>query len=357
MQNQYLGVSAMMRLLLLITLFASSLFAANGELSLYILKDGKPLPKQQVLIYKLPEQQPNEFQAVKTQPKAAEFMTDEQGYLSTALPTGKYQLQLIARENGVAQAFIKKNFIIVAAKQSQIILSLKSDNSLQFADTEAPAQIEEVAAHQDKRLEKGTLALTLLSSEDQTPVAGARIFVPGLKVDAVSDNKGQVLVDLPEGNRTISVIHTAFSSQNLKVTVLPKEMVMKTVELSPAAMELEEFVVLAPHVEGSIAAMIAEEKNSEAIANIVGSEQMSKQGDSNAASALKRIAGITIIGGKDVYVRGLGDRYSATELNGMSLPSPNPIKRTVPLDMFPAGVIGSLQVQKTFTPDITGAFG
>jgi len=347
----------MMRFLLLITLFVSGLFAADGELSLYVLKDGKPLPKQQVVLYKLPDVQPNEFQAVEAMPKAAEFMTDEQGYLSAGLPKGKYQLQLIARENGVAQAFVKKNFVIAPAKQTQIILSLKTNNTLEFADMEAPELIQDAAAEQTKALEKGSVALTLLSSEDDTPVVGARIFVPGMKVDAVSDKKGQVIVELPEGNRTISVIHTAFSSQNVKVTVRPNDMVMKTVELSPASMELEEFVVLAPHVEGSIAAMIAEEKNSEAIANIVGSEQMSKQGDSTAASALKRIAGVTVIGGKDVYIRGLGDRYSSTELNGMSLPSPNPVKRTVPMDMFPAGVIGSLEVQKTFTPDISGAFG
>lgn len=347
----------MMRVLLLLGLLTYSLFAANGELSLYILKNGKPLPEQTVLIYKLPEAQPNEFQAVETMPKAAEFLTDKQGYLSSALPAGKYQLQVVAKEDGIAQAFVKKNFVIVSDKQTQIILALKGDNTLAFADTEAPEELQQSVAEETKKLINGSVALTLLSSEDDTPVAGARIFVPGLKVDAVTDAKGQVVIDLPEGNRTLSIIHTSYSSQNVKVNVLPNEMTMKTIELSPASMELEEFVVLAPHVEGSIAAMIAEEKNSESIANIVGSEQMSKQGDSNAASALKRIAGITVIGGKDIYVRGLGDRYSSTELNGMPLPSPNPIKRTVPLDMFPAGVIGSLQVQKTFTPDITGAFG
>lgn len=347
----------MMRVLLLIGFLTASLFAANGELSLYILKDGKPLPEQTVLIYKLPEAQPNEFQAVSTLPKAAEFLTDKEGYLTSALPQGKYQLQVVAKEEGIAQAFVKKNFIIAPAKQTQIILALKNDNTLAFADTEAPEELKEAVVEDTKKLVNGTVALTLLSSEDDTPVSGARIFVPGLKIDAVTNDKGQVVFDVPEGNRTLSIIHTAFSSQNVKVDVLPNEMTMKTIELSPASMELEEFVVLAPHVEGSIAAMIAEEKNSESIANIVGSEQMRQQGDSNAASALKRIAGITVIGGKDIYVRGLGDRYSSTELNGMALPSPNPIKRTVPLDMFPAGVIGSLQVQKTFTPDITGAFG
>ncbi|MEJ2501199.1 MAG: carboxypeptidase-like regulatory domain-containing protein, partial [Campylobacterales bacterium] len=347
----------MMRIFFLVTLLTMSLFAATGELSLYILKNGKPLPRQQVVIFKLPASPAQEAEKQNTWAKGAEFMTDEQGYLDTALPEGEYQLQLVAVDKGTPQAFVKKNFVIAEGKQSQVILTLNTDNTLLFSDVEAPAEIRAEAADTAAELENGAVALTLLSSEDGTPVAGARIFVAGMKADAVSDANGQVVIDLPEGNRILSVIHTSFSHQNVKVAVVPKEMVSRTVELSPASMELEEFVVLAPQIEGSIAAVMAEVRNSETIANVIGSAQMSKQGDSNAASALKRVPGITIIGGKYIYVRGLGDRYSSTELNGMSLPSPNPIKRTVPLDMFPSMVIGSLQVQKTFTPDITGAFG
>ena len=346
----------MMRILFLVTWLTMSLFAAGGELSLYVLKDGKPLPEQQVVILELLSDTENG--AAASEMFGAEWMTDAQGYLTTAMPEGRYQLQLLATDNGTPQAFVKKNFVIASGKQTQIILSLKTDNTLSFADVEAPADLAtEAETKKSVARVNGTVALTLLSGEDEKPVQGARVFVPGVKVNAISDAAGYIVIDLPEGNQTLSIIHTSYSSQSIKVTVLPKEMVSRTVELSPAAMELEEFVVLAPQVEGSIAAVMAEVRNSETIANVIGSAQMSKQGDSNAASALKRVPGITIIGGKYIYVRGLGDRYSNTELNGMSLPSPNPIKRTVPLDMFPSMVIGSLQVQKTFTPDITGAFG
>lgn len=348
----------MMRIFLLVSWLAGALFAANGELSLYVLKDGKPLPKQHVLIYKIQKPIADRPANLSTHPQAAEFTTDEEGYLSTALPDGTYQLQLIARENGVAQAFVKKPFIISKGKQTQIILSLKSDNTLAFEDTEAPKKIEQVeTAKSGKKLEKGSIQLMLLSSEDQSPVEGARIFVPGLKIDAVSDKRGMVMLDLPEGNRTISVIHTAFSSQNVKVTVVPHEMKMKTVELSPASMELEEFVVLAPHVEGSVAAVIAQERNSDAVGNVLGSEQFSKSGDSSVAGALKRVSGITIVGGKYVYVRGLGDRYSTVMLNDLHVPSPNPTKRVVPLDIFPTSVVQSITIQKSYTADLPATFG
>ncbi|MDQ7068227.1 MAG: TonB-dependent receptor plug domain-containing protein [Sulfurimonas sp.] len=162
---------------------------------------------------------------------------------------------------------------------------------------------------------------------------------------------------LPIGEQMITIIHQDFSAQTIKVTVVSKELVSKLVELSPAAMELEEFVVLAPHVEGSVAASVAQERNSDSVGNVLGSEQFSKSGDSTVASALKRVSGITIVGGKFVYVRGLGDRYSTVMLNGLHIPSPEPTKRVVPLDLFPTSVVESITIQKSYTADIPASFG
>ncbi|MEN8146898.1 MAG: TonB-dependent receptor [Campylobacterota bacterium] len=344
----------MKTLILLLTFVASLLAIETGEFSFYAMKDGRPLANQAIVIFK----KSNEtlINAPAKYDRHAEFVTDRDGFLYTVLPSGSYQLQVVAKEKGVPQAFVKKNFMIKNGKESQLIISLKADDTLDFVDEEAPKKVEKQAVETASK-EKGSLQIQLRSSEDDKPIKDARVFVKGLKIDVKSDEKGSVSLSIPEGNQTISIIHSAFSSQTVKVVVLANESVNKFIEMSPASMELEEFVVLAPQVEGSVAAVMAEEKNSESIANVIGSEQMSKQGDSNAASALKRVPGITIMGGKYIYVRGLGDRYSSTELNGLSLPSPNPLKRTVPLDLFPSGVIGSLQVQKTFTPDITGAFG
>jgi len=347
----------MIRIFLVVSMLALNLFAAAGELSLYILKDGKPLSNQHVVIFQLPQQMNNAIDAVQGQPKGTEFTTDNEGYLVAALPEGSYQLQLLARDKGVAQAYVKKNFAIASSKQTQIILSLKSDDSLQFSDTEAPASIKETALPTDKTAQMGSVALTLLSTENAEPVSGARVFIAGLKTDAVTDKKGQVLLDMPEGNQTISIIHTSFSSQSIKVVVLPKEMIAKTVELSPASMELEEFVVLAPHIEGSVASVIAQERNSDAVGNVIGAEQFTKSGDSSAAAALKRVSGVTLVGGKYVYVRGLGERYSTILFNDLHLPSTNPTKRVVPLDIFPTSMIKSITIQKSYTADLPATFG
>lgn len=344
-----------MKIFIILMVFISSVFAIDtGELSFFVMKSGKPLAEQKVIIFK--KENVATINRSGEYNKHAEFMTDKDGQVYTVLPVGVYQLQLVAFENKMPQVFVRKNFIIKKEKESQFIVSLKEDNSIAFEDMEAPQIVATDVNTTEKKKGEGFIQLNLSSSEDQKGIKDARVFVKGLSVDVKSDEKGNVIVKMPEGEQTISIIHSNFSAQTIKVTVLPNETATKFVELTPAAMELEEFVVLAPQVQGSVAALTAEKKDSSAIADIVGSEQMSKKGDSNAAAALKRVSGVTIVDGKNIYVRGLGERYSSVELNSMPLPSPDPTKRVVPLDIFPASVIGSLKVQKTFSADITGNF-
>ena len=93
------------------------------------------------------------------------------------------------------------------------------------------------------------------------------------------------------------------------------------------------------------------------VASFLQPEDLVRQGDSNAALALTRVSGISIVGGKFAYVRGLGDRYSSALLNGSPLPSPQPLRRTVPLDLFPSSVLNDITVQKTYSPNYPGEFG
>lgn len=93
------------------------------------------------------------------------------------------------------------------------------------------------------------------------------------------------------------------------------------------------------------------------VASFLSSEDLLRSGDSNAAIALTRLSGLSVVGGRFAYVRGLGDRYSAALLNGSPLPSPEPLRRTVPLDLFPSGMLDGAAVQKTFSANYPGEFG
>ena len=107
----------------------------------------------------------------------------------------------------------------------------------------------------------------------------------------------------------------------------------------------------------SAASAAAERREQPYVAELLGMEQISRAGDSNAATALRRVTGLTLVKDKFIYVRGLGERYSSTLLNGAQVPSPDPTRNVIPLDMFPSGIIESLVVQKAYSPALPAAFG
>lgn len=120
---------------------------------------------------------------------------------------------------------------------------------------------------------------------------------------------------------------------------------------------IEEVVATGTRLKGSAAAVLQERQNQAFVADILGAEQISRTGDGDAASALRRVTGLTLVDGKFIYVRGLGERYSSTELNSMMVPSPDPTRSVIPLDLFPSSIIESLSVQKSFSPDMPAHFG
>lgn len=120
---------------------------------------------------------------------------------------------------------------------------------------------------------------------------------------------------------------------------------------------MEEVVAVGTRLKGSAAAVLQERQNQAFVADILGAEQIARTGDSDAAGALRRVTGLTLVDGKFIYVRGLGERYSSTELNSMMVPSPDPTRSVIPLDLFPASIIESLSVQKSFSPDMPAHFG
>ncbi len=98
-------------------------------------------------------------------------------------------------------------------------------------------------------------------------------------------------------------------------------------------------------------------KNAPQVVSVLSSADIERTGEGDIAGALARVTGLSVVGGGFVYVRGLGDRYSLALLNGSPLPSPEPLKRVVPLDLFPTSVIASSLVQKTYSANFPGEFG
>ncbi len=99
------------------------------------------------------------------------------------------------------------------------------------------------------------------------------------------------------------------------------------------------------------------ERASTQVLNVLSEADIARTGEGDIAGALGRVSGLSLVGDGRVFVRGLGDRYSLALLNGLPLPSPEPLSRVVPLDIFPTSVISSGLVQKTYSANFPGEFG
>lgn len=130
-------------------------------------------------------------------------------------------------------------------------------------------------------------------------------------------------------------------------------------QLQIDAIELEEYkvVITAKELRNTDTAILAKRKKSAASTDGVSAQQIKESTDSDAAEAVNRVTGLSVVGGKYVYVRGLGERYSSAQLNGAQVGSPEANRRVLPLDIFPAGLLDNVVVQKTYTPDQPGEFG
>jgi TonB-dependent receptor len=106
----------------------------------------------------------------------------------------------------------------------------------------------------------------------------------------------------------------------------------------------------------SVTSAIDQARFSESIVDVLNAEDFAVSGDSNVVDALSRVTGVTTVGDKYVYVRGLGERYSQTLFNDALLPSPDPFRRVIPLDLFPSGAMDQLSVQKTYAPYLPADF-
>lgn len=330
-------------LLMIVPLAVMASETKEGTLTVLLFSDGKPLVDNEVKI---------DGQRV--------YKTDSDGTVKISLLAGRHQIEIFGKSvSGENLGYFKKPITIEKNRDTEVIATLSREGA-DSIDIDTPVAVaSSVTKKEEVSTGEGKLAGKVLSSEGNTPISGARVFVRGTSVDVRTDENGRFVATVPSGKTlTISVVHSAYSAQTIGGIIVKKGlMTSRTVKLTPASMELEEFVVLAPKVEGSLADVMQEEKKSSAVTNILGSEEMSKKGDSDAASALKRVTGVTLIGGRSIYVRGLGDRYSNIEMNSMPLPSPDPTKRVVPLDIFPSGVISSMKVQKSGTADIPASFG
>src|SRR5688572_21528745 len=193
------------------------------------------------------------------------------------------------------------------------------------------------------------------------------ITLPGLPVEVVggetvyTDVDGRYVVDVDPGTYELKVSMDGYETKTLKVDAGASARVIDANVGMSMTRFAETVTVTAPGffmdaVTSSAEAMVAERKSAATITDNMGSQDMKKNADTDAAAAMSRVTGLSVVDNQYVFVRGLGERYSNTTLSGSTLPTTEPDKKVVPLDLFPAGLLDSVQVSKSYSPDRSAEF-
>ncbi|MCK9282143.1 MAG: TonB-dependent receptor [Melioribacteraceae bacterium] len=201
--------------------------------------------------------------------------------------------------------------------------------------------------------EKGSISGKITDGSNNDVLIGANVLVTGTSIGASSDLDGYYSIkNLLPGTYQLKFSFISYQTifvDNIKVEAGKETKINVTMQTTST--ELSEVVVTAEALKNSEGALLNIQKNSLNIVDGMSAELISKNNSSDGTDILKRMTGITIADGKFAYVRGVGDRYNNTLLNGSSLPSTDPEKRSFSYDIFPASLIENILTSKTFTPD------
>jgi len=204
----------------------------------------------------------------------------------------------------------------------------------------------------------GKIAGKVVNSKTGEPIIGANVSITGSGQGAATDIDGSYMIkDVNPGIYSVTISYISYAKKTVTdVEVDPNKTTRLAVSLEPKTVGMEEVTVTARASRSSEAGLLAIQRKSVPMQDGMSSEQISKIGDSDVGAAMRRVTGVTVRNGKDVYVRGLGNRYSNIQLNGSQVPSTDPNKKEAPTDLFSSGLVESIMVQKTYTADQLAEF-
>lgn len=183
------------------------------------------------------------------------------------------------------------------------------------------------------------------------------IQVVGTTTGVMSGVDGRYRLRVNAGTTTLQVRRIGYTPKTITGIIVPNNGVIEQdIIMRVANVQLSAVNVTAVKENGTISSALNVQKNATNVTNAITSEQISRSPDGDAAQAAQRISGISVQDGKYLQVRGLSERYTTANLNGVRLPSPEPERKVVPLDLFPSSLLQEVNASKTFTPDQPGDF-
>ncbi len=206
--------------------------------------------------------------------------------------------------------------------------------------------------------ETGTIAGKLLDKESNNqPLPFANVVVQGTSKGSSTDFDGLFeITGVPVGTYTIEFSFTGYQTVEIpNVVVEADKVAVLDATMGATAAALDEVVIKVITSREREEALLIEQKNAIEIKQAIGAQELARKGVSDAEAAVTKITGVTKQQGeKNVFVRGLGDRYNSTSLNGLPLPSDNPTYKNITLDLFSSDIIKTIGVSKVFGSRLYG---
>lgn len=205
--------------------------------------------------------------------------------------------------------------------------------------------------------QQGYLRGKVIDETTGEALIGATVVKQGTTIGAVADFDGNYSLSLPGGSHTIIFQSVGFQNIIIEdVSIEQGEATILDMVMKEDVQQLGEVVVTAEVIKDNEVGVLLVQKKSINTLDGISSSTFRKIGDSDLSSAMARVTGVAVQGDKYVYVRGLGDRYTKTSINGMLIPGLDPDRNDVQIDIFPTGILENVLVYKTFTPDLPGSF-
>ena len=205
--------------------------------------------------------------------------------------------------------------------------------------------------------QQGTLSGNIIDAETGEELIGATVQVQETGDGTVADISGNYQLSLDPGTYTLLYSYVSYASKTVEgVEVKAGEINRIDISLQSDDVQLQEVVVQAEQINNNEVSLLKLQQKALAVQDGISIGEMRKIGATNSADALKNVTGASVEDGKYVVMRGLGDRYSNTQMNGITMPSTDPYRNSASLDMIPSTVIENVVTTKTFTPDQPGNF-
>ena len=187
-------------------------------------------------------------------------------------------------------------------------------------------------------------------------LSNATVVIKGTNIYTNTDGEGKYSLSISAGDYIVEFSLPGYETTEVIVTVKEGETTIINKMLVAANYTLKEVVVKSTRNREKETALLLEQKNAVSIKQSIGAQEMARKGVSDVEEGLTKVTGITKVDGRGLFVRGLEDRYNNLLINDLAVPSNNPFKKIIPLDIFPTDIVSVIDTYKTFNTNIYGDF-